>query len=47
MLVLEKEGLMTRLQQKHYDAHINTWMRGPSMAVYAFLIYQVTAYEFQ
>lgn len=45
MLVLEKEGLMTRLQQKQYDAHINTWMRGPSMAIYAFMIYQAWVYD--
>ena len=37
LLVLVKEGLMSALSQKGWDAWINTWLRGPSMSVYAFL----------
>ena len=37
MLVLVKEGRMTSLYQKGWDAWINTWLRGPPMSVYAFL----------
>ena len=37
LLVLVKEGRMTPLAQKGWDAWINTWLRGPPMSVYAFL----------
>ena len=42
-LVLNKEGRLTNLQQKWFDAAINTWMRAPALAVFAFLQWQVWA----
>ena len=43
-LVLVRQGYMTPIQQKGFDAAINTWLRGPSMAIYAFLIWQTWLY---
>jgi hypothetical protein len=43
-LVLARQGYITTLQQKNFDAVINTWLRGPSMAIYAFLIWQTWLY---
>ena len=39
-LVLKEHGIMTKLEQKRWAAFINTWMRGPSMSVYAFVGWQ-------
>jgi hypothetical protein len=44
LLVLVKEGRMASLNQKAWDAWINTWIRAPPMAVYAFLQYQSWLY---
>ena len=40
-LVLNKEGGISSLQQKGFDAAINTWMRAPGLTVFAFLQWQV------
>ena len=40
-LVLNKEGIISNLAQKGFDAAINTWMRAPGLTVFAFLQWQV------
>jgi len=39
-LVLYYHGAMTRLQEKTWTARVNVWLRGPAMAVYAFIGFQ-------
>ena len=40
LLVLVKQGAMAPITEKRLNAAINTWVRGPSMAVYAMLGWQ-------
>eukprot|EP00039_Didymoeca_costata_P013490 m.205851 g.205851 ORF g.205851 m.205851 type:complete len:143 (+) comp15791_c0_seq13:556-984(+) len=37
LLVLVKEGYITKMDEKRWNSRINTWLRGPSMSVYAFI----------
>ena len=40
MLVLVKQGKMLKITEKIWNARIQGWLRGPSMTVYAFVIWQ-------
>ena len=40
-LVLNKEGAITNLDQKRFDAAINTWMRSPGLTIFAFMQWQI------
>ena len=40
MLVAVKQGWMEKMTEKSWNAWINTWIRGPFMAVYGFLAWQ-------
>ena len=40
MLVLVKHGYMNKFTEKVWNARIQGWIRGPAMAVYAFVIWQ-------
>ena len=40
MLVLVKQGFMDKFTEKVWNARIQGWLRGPSMAVYAFVVWQ-------
>ena len=40
MLVCVKQGLMKPMTEKRASAWINTWIRGPSMAIYGFVAWQ-------
>lgn len=37
LLVLVKQELISKMAEKRLNATINTWLRGPSMSVYAFI----------
>ena len=40
LLTLTKNGLMDAMTEKKWNCTINTWVRGPSMAMCAFLCWQ-------
>jgi len=40
LLTLVKNGWMDPLAEKKWNSTINTWMRGPSMAIYAFVAWE-------
>ncbi len=40
LLVLVREGYMSKIAEKKWNARINTWLRAPPMTVYAFVGYQ-------
>ena len=40
LLVLLKEGRITKIVEKKWNARINVWLRGPSMSIYAFIGWQ-------
>eukprot|EP00050_Salpingoeca_kvevrii_P012401 m.22339 g.22339 ORF g.22339 m.22339 type:complete len:255 (-) comp3994_c0_seq1:97-861(-) len=44
LLVLVREGYMEKLTEKKWNSVINTWLRGPSMAMYAFVAWQTYIY---
>lgn len=39
LLVLEKEGVISKRTQKKWCTRINVWLRGPSMSIYGFIAF--------
>lgn len=45
LLVLVREGVMSKMSEKLWNARINTWLRAPPMTIYAFVGYQTWLYN--